>query len=141
MFNNTNRGLDKMKQYEDAMKIYNIGIKYYKDKNNCSVVAVAVTTGVAYGAAFKALEKAGRVRGRGASTSQIVKALDYLGYKTRTVLEDFKTVRTVTDRLPSTGNFLAYVPSHVLSIRNGRVIDWTEGRRHRIYTVKEVIKK
>jgi hypothetical protein len=130
-----------MKQYEDAMKIYNIGVKYYKDKNNCSVVAVAVTTGVAYGAAFKALEKAGRVRGRGATTGQIKEALDYLGYTTRAVVEQFKTVRTVTDYLPSTGNFLAYSPSHVLSIRNGRVIDWTEGRRHRVYTASEVIKK
>mgnify|MGYP003624225104 FL=1 len=130
-----------MKQYEDAMKIYTIGNKYYKDKNNCSVVAVAVTTGVAYGAAFKALEKVGRIRGDGASTSQIRKALDSLGYTTRTVEKDFKTVKTVTDRLPSTGNFLAYTPNHVLSIRNGRVIDWTEGRRHRIYSVTEVIKK
>tara|TARA_R110000803_G_scaffold126004_1_gene193482 strand:+ start:282 stop:674 length:393 start_codon:yes stop_codon:yes gene_type:complete len=130
-----------MKQYEDAMKIYTIGHKYYKDKNNCSVVAVAVSTGVAYGAAFKALEKAGRVRKRGATTGQIRKALDYLGYTTRTVEKDFKTVRTVTDRLPSTGNFLAYTPSHVLSIRNGRVMDWTEGRRQRIYSVTEVIKK
>ena len=130
-----------MKQYEDADKIYKIGHKYYKDKNNCSVVAVAVATGVGYGAAFKALEKKGRIRGRGASTSQIINALDLLGYKVRTVEKDFKTVKTVTDRLPSTGNFLAYTPSHVLSIRNGRVIDWTEGRRHRIYSVSEVIKK
>ena len=130
-----------MKQYEDAMKIYNIGVKYYKDTNNCSVVAVAVSTGVAYGAAFKALEKAGRARGKGATTGQIREALDYLGYTTRTVVEYFKTVRTVTDYLPSTGNFIAYTQGHVLSIRNGRVIDWTEGRRHKVYTASEVIKK
>ena len=127
-----------IKQYNDQQALYDIGKNYYNDTNNCSVVAVAISTGVAYGAAFKALEKRGRRRGQGVSNFNILKAIVDLGFMPDRVEGAFKTVRTITDRLPSEGKYIVLVSGHILAVRDGKVLDWTEGRRHRIEQVYKV---
>ena len=79
-----------MKEYNDQQALYDIGKNYYNDTNNCSVVAVAISTGVAYGAAFKALEKRGRKRGQGVSNFNILKAIVDLGFMPDRVEGAFK---------------------------------------------------
>ena len=35
--------------------------------------------------------------------------------------------------------FLVYIKGHVFTIRKGKVIDWSQGRRHKIQAVYEVL--
>ena len=54
-----------MKQYDDAIKVYKIGHKYYNDSNNCTVVTTAIAANVPYGKAFNLLKSLGRQTGKG----------------------------------------------------------------------------
>jgi len=130
-----------MKQYDDAIKVYKIGHKYYNDSNNCSVVAVSICTGKAYGTALNTLAKLGRRIRQGAYPSMIMKAIELHGFNLIPYkLAKYGTVSTITKKLPSKGKFLIFVSGHVLTVRDGKVMDWTEGRRHRIRSVYQVVK-
>lgn len=129
------------KQYKTAKEIYRVGKEYYNDKGHCSVVTVAVACGVAYGRALKEMTAAGRKHRQGASIIQIHHAINKLGYSLKVVrLGKNGTVSTLTNKLPNKGTYIAFVKGHVLTVRDGVVIDWSEGRRHRIIEVLEVIK-
>jgi len=129
------------KQYKTGIEIYKIGTQYYNDAGHCSVVAVAVSTGVAYGRALKEMTRQGRVLRQGASQQQIHDAIKSLGYTvTRCDMRVNGTVSTITSKLPNLGTFIAYVRGHILTIRDGKVMDWSEGRRHRILSVYQVQK-
>jgi len=133
-----------MKQYDDAIKVYKIGHKYYNDSNNCTVVTTAIAANVPYGKAFNLLKSLGRQTGKGIPFAQIDKyVFKELGYnliKQGDSSTRWGTVSTITNKLPSKGTFIAYVRGHVLTIRDGIVMDWTEGRRHRIKRVYQVVK-
>ena len=132
-----------MKQYDDATKVYQIGRKYYNDTNNCAVVATALAANVPYGKAFNLLKSLGRQTGRGTPCYMLAKAFNQLGFRLvekGDIRTRWGTVSTITKKLPSKGTFIAYVSGHVLTIRNGVVMDWTEGRRHRIIEIHQVVK-
>ena len=130
-----------MKQYKTGKEIYRIGQLYYGDSGHCSVVAVAVSCGVGYGRALKEMSKQGRILRKGANVSQIHGAIRELGFNVvKYDLEVNGTVSTITKKLPKLGTFIAYVRGHILTIRNGEVMDWSEGRKHRIIRVMEVVK-
>ena len=133
-----------MKQYDDARKVYEIGHKYYNDTNNCTVVTTAIAANVPYGKAFNLLKSLGRKTGKGVPFALIDKhVFKELGYKLieqGDLFTSWGTVSTITTKLPSKGTFIAYVSGHVLTIRDGVVMDWTEGRRHRIKKVYQVVK-
>ena len=133
-----------MKQYDDARKVYEIGHKYYNGTNNCTVVTTAIAANVPYGKAFNLLKSLGRKTGKGVPFALIDKhVFKELGYKLieqGDLFTSWGTVSTITTKLPSKGTFIAYVSGHVLTIRDGVVMDWTEGRRHRIKRVYQVVK-
>ena len=132
-----------MKQYNDAIKVYKIGHKYYNDTNNCAVVATAIAANVKYGKAFNLLKSLGRQTGSGTKSKMLAEALNQLGFKLVQQgdrMTRWGTVSTITRKLPSKGTFIAYVRGHVLTIRDGVVMDWTEGRRHRIIGIYQVVK-
>ncbi len=132
-----------MKQYNDARKVYQIGRKYYNDTNNCAVVATAIAANVKYGKAFNLLKSLGRLTGTGTSCYMLAEAFNQLGFKLVQQgdrMSGWGTVSTITRKLPSKGTFIAYVSGHVLTIRDGVVMDWTEGRRHRIIGIYQVVK-
>ena len=133
-----------MKQYNDAIKVYKIGHKYYNDRNNCTVVTTAIAANVPYGKAFNLLKSLGRKTGKGVKFSLmqdcVFKDLGYRLVQQGDLMTRWGTVSTITKKLPSKGTFIAYVSGHVLTIRDGVVMDWTEGKRHRIKKVYQVVK-
>lgn len=52
-----------------------------------------------------------------------------------------KTIKTLSDYLPSRGIFLIETSSHVLCVRAGQIHDWTKNRRHRITQIHRISRK
>jgi hypothetical protein len=120
-----------------------------KEKNDCTVTALATALDVPYIQAHQAMEAAGRKRGRGASDFIMEQAAKSLGYKAIKV-----EPRTIINRYPGAHKNLTsmtthhaarfskvwkdlppmyiVVSGHALGFRDGRIHDWTEGRAKRI---------
>lgn len=127
-----------MREYS-YQELAKIGAKYYKDRNFCTVVALAVTCQQSFGKAYHTMKRLGRQDTKGAQYGLIYKAVDILGFKAEKVNGLYgKQVKSVTKLLPSTGLYMVHVRGHVLAVRNGEVIDWTEGRAHRIIRVYKI---
>lgn len=125
--------------YEKAQRISaEIG-----EDNDCAVKAVAIACDVPYRMAHSLLKSEGRRDKRGTPTYMIHRAIKGLGFNMTEVegKAPFRfggTITTLTRKLPSNGMYLAYTATHVLMVKNGKLEDWTEGRRHRIQQVFKV---
>jgi hypothetical protein len=96
------------------------------------------------------MELAGRKRGGGTYGHMYAVATDLLGYS---VTEYFrgvevppwvnrcKTPITAEKNLPPKGGFILRVKRHAIGARDGKIHDWTEGRRHRIRSIIQVRKR
>jgi len=127
-----------MKEYS-YQELANIGRKYYKDRNFCTVVALAVTCQQAFGKCYHTMKRLGRKDGHGAFG--VLDGVKILGYNATRIDHELvynRQVKTVTKLLPATGHYMVFVRGHVLAVRNGQVIDWTEGRAHRIMSVWKI---
>tara|TARA_R110002074_G_scaffold356008_1_gene528051 strand:- start:485 stop:883 length:399 start_codon:yes stop_codon:yes gene_type:complete len=129
-----------MTNYQDV-EAYKIGMKYYNDKACCAVVALAVACSVGYGKAFHTLKRLGRVTGQGTPQSMSLAALHKLGYNYKPVPFKNCTISTITRQLDHEKTYLVRVRGHILAVRNGDVIDWSKGRKHRVLMVLEITKK
>lgn len=114
------------------------------ETNDCSVRALAVVTGEDYEAAHRALQAEGRKHRKGSTMPAIAKAAKRLGYTMiRGDRRNYvaKTVRTAErDRNLRRGAFMLEVRSHVAGMVDGQIVDWSEGRLHRIKAVWEITK-
>jgi hypothetical protein len=128
------------KTYKTGTELYRIAQKHYKDDNCCAVVALAITCQVSFGKAFNLAKRLGRVTGKGTPWNIIFASYEALGYKLVRVESYAKTVSSLSQHLPSTGRYLVHVRGHVLAFDGGTVKDWSEGRRHRIKDVYQVVK-
>jgi hypothetical protein len=125
--------------------------------NDCSVKAFAVVTGYSYKEAHWEMKKAGRPDRKGLPillkgrkiyrkedipdyNERMIQVLKRKGFRVRKVECNSKTVRTLGRNIKRNGNFLVFVRGHVLAIKDKKVIDWTEGRCHRIQSVWQVAK-
>lgn len=126
------------------------------ETNDCTVRALAAASGESYLEAHRALAKHGRPHRKGPSAKRVYahgryhidcpalrKAALDLGC-TWKVLEpteyQAKTMTTATrDRRLAKGRFICMVRGHVAAVVDGEVIDWTDGRRHRIKEVYELV--
>ena len=107
--------------------------------NDCAVKAISIACDVPYKVAHQALSKAGRRNRCGAHGSELKAAIKSLGFKQEVIKVDAKTVAKIaSDPAVQSGYFLAYVNCHVAAVVNGKVEDWTEGRRHRLKIVFKV---
>ncbi len=131
-----------------------------KERNDCTVKAIAIATGCTYKQAHKAMADAGRKNGKGAYVSQQRVALAALGFKMERI--DLKS--EVVSKYPSPhfnlqgatthhavrfAKVWASLPpmmmytqgfSHVAAFRDGKVHDWTAGRAFRISTAFVITK-
>ena len=131
-----------MKKYKDINQIFHVADNHYEDRSYCTVVALALATGVVYGVAYKKMESLGRKHGRGVYRSMTYKALEEMGYDAEPVTDiRFTTVRQLTKQLPKKGTFLAHIIGHVLTIRDGIVEDWSIGSLRRVHSVCKITKK
>lgn len=118
--------------------------RYYREDNDCSVKAVAIACDVPYKLAKDTLESVGARRPRsGANLYGILAAIAKLGFVTNEIegqrpLKFGGTISTLTDKLPKRGMYIALVRNHILTVKNGKIEDWTEGRRHQVQLVYKV---
>jgi len=119
----------------------------HNETNDCSVKALAVSGNMAYAKAHKLCTQYGRKARRGMFGLQIVRMLkaefnatlldsDQLQRLKKAVGVKNLTVNNLPKALKACGygsrNVYAMTCNHALGIRQGEVIDWTDGRRHRI---------
>lgn len=131
----------------------------FGERNDCSVKAVALATGTQYAKVHYEFAKQGRKQGRGTHRWQQEAVLAAFGFELKLVHSHraglswalpeeqvlknkfkAKTVTTLERELPSRGVFLVYTRGHMLCARGGKILDWTQGRRHQIKEVYRVVK-
>ncbi len=127
------------KTYEDAKHVADT---YYDDSGYCAVLAVALATDNSVGKAYHALREQGRQHAKGSHLHMILNATDALDHR-MVALEGLVkcTVSTIARQLPPTGKFMCLIKGHIFCVRDGVVLDWSEGRRHHIKAVWQVIER
>lgn len=112
------------------------------ERNDCTVIATSIVTGVSYAEAHAALKHQGRRNGHGTHPVQYQLAIGLLsGDICKEFPTEARTVRKLAIELakyPRTSRFLVVVRGHVLAFAEGRVQDWTRERLHHVRTVWEV---
>ena len=115
--------------------------KKLDEKNDCAVRAVTAVSGMPYEYIHALFLRYGRRR-RGrtprAVTWEVLKDLQMEVYPSYKLQHRAKTVRALKKVLPSKGRFLIHTRGHLLAAVDGEIIDWTEGRLHRIKEVERV---
>ena len=110
-----------------------------RETNDCSVKAVSIACDVSYSVAHKALRLQGRPNGKGVNMLQIIRAVVSIGYSMERVVFRAKTVATIgRDSNLYNGYYIANVRGHVAAVVNGKVEDWTDGRRHKLLAVYKI---
>lgn len=121
----------------------------YGEKNDCSVVAVAMFTGCSYDTAREALANRGRINGQGVRNDIIMKALDDIGHPVIALPMDglinaypgrgvmLKNVTTHHPRrYPQVWegmlDFLMISRGHIAAFVGGEIHDWSVNRALRI---------
>lgn len=104
------------------------------DYNDCSVIAVAIATGVGYSLARNALALSGRKFQKGSSIFQIMEAVKRLGFKAEHNYVSC-TVGSIGKNVDMQGNNIAITCNHALAVVNNSVEDHSAGSRRRIKSV------
>jgi len=112
------------------------------ERNDCTVKALAITTGCSYDAVHAAMKAEGR-RNRGrSSVHSMIRAAKRLGFEMAKRPRNgyrAKTVRTAgRDSLIGNSPVILSTSGHVAAMKGGEVVDWTEGRLHRIRAVYDI---
>lgn len=114
-------------------------------RNDCAVCAVALSTGHQYADAYRALEKQGRRKGRGAYIYEIQSAVEDLGYEmTQVAPKDWKGAKTFASAAKKlkNGTYLIHKwnqrSGHIAALVDGDVLDWANGRRFQLREVYSV---
>jgi len=113
------------------------------ETNDCTVRALTVVTGLPYDVCHAQLAKQGRKPRKGCHWYiEGPKAAEALGCKMRRMHRSEFTAKTMItaarDRKLATGRYAVLVRGHVAGMIDGDVVDWSDGRRHRIQAVYEV---
>jgi hypothetical protein len=110
-----------------------------RERNDCAVKAVSILCDVPYKVAHKALQNEGRKNRGGSAEFWIRCAINALGFKIEAVQVSALTIATIeSDIAVQKGFYFVMVRGHIASIVNGRVEDWTRGRRHKVLSVRQV---
>lgn len=95
-----------------------------RQKDDCSIIAVAALAEIPYDAAARVLRACGKQDDDGATDKQIIVALTNLGCEVFRVRTIRRTIRTVCRSLPVTGRYLITTSDHAASRINGELIHW-----------------
>ena len=138
--------MPKYNTYED---IKSDAARKPNTKNDCSVITLALTTGVSYKDAETALRRCGRKNNDGATMQQIEDAYEMLGFKLVKRNDELVELTTAVQAKLSWQNITNFItkhvqrfpelnwsnktqlweaPGHVLTYMNGQVEDWSEQR-------------
>lgn len=116
----------------------------YGEGNDCTVKAVAIACQIPYEEAHQYLSKLGRRKGRGwyhathIRGNKLVRGyidnLEKIGVAYTPVKVNSRTVSQVERELKD-GHYIVQVSGHALAVVNGKVEDWTSGRKHHVKQV------
>ena len=117
------------------------------ERNDCTVCAVAVACQIPYAEAHQYLRSLGRKRGHGwfeanhwrgmRHISGYIDNLNKIGIEYEKIEVRSRTVSQIEREL-RTGHYMVKVRGHVLALVNGKVEDWTAGRKHQIKAVYKI---
>lgn len=139
----------------------------WRERNDCTVKALAIATGKTYEQAHGAMALRGRNFRKGVTMSVCFQAARDLGFTEKEVFcrhfserdhyfapdkekakkyrrsrwAKGKTIKSIKPFLPKRGAYLIQTSTHVLCVRAGEIHDWTNDRRHRIIKVHHITKK
>lgn len=133
------------------MKIYNelyrVASKYYPQEGGwCTVIALAVTTGMGFGKARSIMyNDHARINRRGSSIRKLNTAIRDQGFNVeqceRMDKRFGRTLKTMQDKLAgTTGTYLVYTKGHVTVIKDGVCEDWcnNEHGRKTMYRIESI---
>lgn len=116
--------------------------KLLKETNDCTVKAITAVTGVHYVDVHALMAKNGRPYRKCSNKQAQYDTLKDLGFKIDFIPFNSKTVRTLGREFRyRPGRYLAWTKGHVLAIVDGEVLDWTNGRMHRVISVARVLQE
>ncbi len=110
------------------------------EHNDCTVKALTAATGLDYDTCHAALAAEGRRNRRGCNWFTMgPRAANKLGFNMERITGySAKTmISAERDRRLAKGRFVAQVRGHVAAVVDGNVVDWTQGRRHKIQYIYE----
>lgn len=107
------------------------------ERNDCAVKAVAIATQTPYDEVHMLYRDRGRKRGRRTPMKLTHEVLAELGADALPTDRKAATVATVPRAYPS-GSYLIRTSGHILACVDGKVEDWTAGRRHRVLEVLRI---
>ncbi len=112
------------------------------ERNDCTVRALAVITGLDYDVCHAQLAKQGRKPRKGCYWfTEGPKAAKALGFDLRQMARNEYHAKTMItaerDRALQSGKYAILVSRHVAGMVDGDVIDWSQGKRKRIQAVYE----
>tara|TARA_R100001530_G_scaffold35557_5_gene27732 strand:- start:371 stop:802 length:432 start_codon:yes stop_codon:yes gene_type:complete len=117
----------------------------FNEAHDCGVKALAIACNVNYAEAHAALKKVGRRNRWGTSYFELVFAARSLGFALDRVIRPHaaKTTGSLPKAMKQAGladgRYIVWVSGHILAFVDGRVEDWSHGRRHRVRTIDRVI--
>lgn len=130
-----------MQRYKELIEVAQ---KYYpRDSGFCTVIALAVVTGWAFGKARSVMYRQhGRTDRRGSSVSKLNAEVAAQGFEVvqRDKTLYGKTLKTIQrDPKMNTGTFLIYTKRHVTVMKDGVCEDWSNNEiRPTLYKVESV---
>ena len=140
-------------EYDRAQKVG----RSVEEKNDCSVVALSVATGVSYEEALKVLTANGRKPGRGTWHTTIHNSVKELGFRMEAVEADsfvqrypapHNNLRGVTShhprRFPAVWKdgctYLCASVDHIWCVKDGQNVDWSINRVLRVKRIWRITK-
>lgn len=133
----------------------------HQENNDCSVKAIAIACGVSYSEAHSACRAAGRTNRNGTPISVSARAIESLGFTIRTVtsLEQraivnrypgvHRNLQSITTHHPNRfpqawadahPNMIWVTANHMLAVKDGQVIDWSNSKAMRVLLIWEINK-
>jgi len=112
---------------------------WHGEHRDCTVKAMALTTGCSYLTALAALKAAGRRKRCGFDLDKLVQAIRKLGWGVaeQSRPAKAKTLKTVGAELPH-GCYIVATYGHVAALINGHVVDWAADTRKRVQVIYKI---
>ena len=144
--------------FDDRFHAMNNMTVIYREKNDCTVKALAITTGVDYHVANDVLRKCGRKNRHGcydpvwkksySLTGHALKQLSIFEFLNKIPESYRKNIKNLTTYHPKkfpgifdpNKKYIIQVRGHVLPVIGGKVVDWSSDRAKRAIAVYEVEK-
>lgn len=112
-----------------------------KEKNDCTVVALAHMCDISYEKAYKYLELHGRKKEKGMFFERFISKMGYKLFNKKLIkMPKFNTLNQFLEANLN-GNYLVMVRGHVFVVKDGKIFD-THIKNYRIiniYLIKEII--